>query len=550
MFRPNRREFLKSVSAASLLPLEQTRAELILHHGNIITVDDRQPKAEAVAIAGGRLFAVGSNDDVLNLATAATRKIDLEGKTVVPGFIDAHTHLGYSGLRHLTRLDCDLRSIDAIKGAIRAYAQETPVSDWVTGFKYDDTKTAEGRALTREDLDEVAPEHPVFIEHRGGHTAYVNSLALERAGITEDTPDPQGGHRGRDASGRLNGKLEENAAFTMGNLLPSDFSREQAREGVKLITEMMARSGVTSAHDALGSPDDLRFYQDSREADELALRVYALIDVQYLDAMIEAGVRTGLGDEWVKVGPVKLLCDGSISERTARLSEPFVGSPDDYGIIVTEESELYEQARKAHAAGWQVAVHANGDVGIDITLRVLERVQQELPREDPRFRLEHCTVINDDLIARIRALGAIPNPFSTYVYYHGEKMIYYGAGRLEHMFAVRSFLDAGIKVTQTSDYPPGPFEPMMALQSSVTRTDMNGTTWGASQKVSVLEAIRVGTLHGAHASYEENDKGSLEAGKLADLVVLGQDPTEVDPSTLIDIPVERTMVGGRWVHEA
>ena len=550
MFRPNRREFLKSVSAASLLPLEQTRAELILHHGNIFTIDDRQPKAEAVAIAGGRFFAVGSNDDVLNLKSAATRRIDLEGKTVVPGFIDAHTHLGYSGLRHLTRLDCDLRSIDAIKDAIRAYARETPVGEWVAGFKYDDTKTAEGRALTRADLDEVAPEHPVFIEHRGGHTAYVNSLALERAGIGEDTPDPQGGHRGRDASGRLNGKLEENAAFTMSDLLPAEFSREQAREGVKLISAMMARSGVTSAHDALGAPDDLRAYQDSREAGELALRVYTLIDVQYLDAMIEAGVRTGLGDEWVKVGPVKLLCDGSISERTARLSEPFIGSPDDYGILVTEEGELYAQARKAHEAGWQVAVHANGDVGIDITLRVLERVQRELPREDPRFRLEHCTIVNDDLIARIRSLGAIPNPFSTYVYYHGEKMIYYGAERLEHMFAVRSFLDAGIKVTQTSDYPPGPFEPMMALQSSITRTDMNGTVWGPSQKVSVLEAIRVGTLHGAHASFEENDKGSIEAGKLADLVVLGQDPTEVDPSTLIDIPVERTMVGGRWVHEA
>ncbi len=550
MFRPNRREFLKSVSAASLLPLEQTRAELILHHGNIFTIDDRQPKAEAVAIAGGRFFAVGSNDDVLNLKSAATRRIDLEGKTVVPGFIDAHTHLGYSGLRHLTRLDCDLRSIDAIKDAIRAYARETPVGEWVAGFKYDDTKTAEGRALTRADLDEVAPEHPVFIEHRGGHTAYVNSLALERAGIGEDTPDPQGGHRGRDASGRLNGKLEENAAFTMSDLLPAEFSREQAREGVKLISAMMARSGVTSAHDALGAPDDLRAYQDSREAGELALRVYTLIDVQYLDAMIEAGVRTGLGDEWVKVGPVKLLCDGSISERTARLSEPFIGSPDDYGILVTEEGELYAQARKAHEAGWQVAVHANGDVGIDITLRVLERVQRELPREDPRFRLEHCTIVNDDLIARIRSLGAIPNPFSTYVYYHGEKMIYYGAERLEHMFAVRSFLDAGIKVTQTSDYPPGPFEPMMALQSSVTRTDMNETVWGPSQKVSVLEAIRVGTLHGAHASFEENDKGSIEAGKLADLVVLGQDPTEVDPSTLIDIPVERTMVGGRWVHEA
>jgi predicted amidohydrolase YtcJ len=158
--------------------------------------------------------------------------------------------------------------------------------------------------------------------------------------------------------------------------------------------------------------------------------------------------------------------------------------------------------------------------------------------------------VNDELIARIKAIGAIPNPFSTYVYYHGEKMVYYGAERLERLFAVRSFLDAGIPVTQTSDYPPGPFEPMMALQSSVTRTDMNGNVWGPSQRVSVLEAIRVGTLHGAHASFEENDKGSIEAGKLADLVVLGQDPTRVDPSALIDVPVERTMVGGRWVHEA
>jgi predicted amidohydrolase YtcJ len=215
-----------------------------------------------------------------------------------------------------------------------------------------------------------------------------------------------------------------------------------------------------------------------------------------------------------------------------------------------EEGELYEYARKAHEAGWQIGIHANGDVAIDITLGIYERLRQELPRQDPRFRLEHCTVINDSLISRIRALGAIPNPFSTYVYYHGEKMVHYGAERLNRMFAVRSFLDAGIKVTQTSDYPPGPFEPMMALQSSVTRTDMNGTVWGPRQRVTVEEAIRVGTLHGAYASFEEHDKGSIAPGKLADLVVLGQDPTKVDPSSLIDVPVERTMVGGRWVFEA
>ncbi|MDH3652057.1 MAG: amidohydrolase family protein, partial [Saprospiraceae bacterium] len=193
--------------------------------------------------------------------------------------------------------------------------------------------------------------------------------------------------------------------------------------------------------------------------------------------------------------------------------------------------------------------HSNGDIGIDITLSVFERLQKENPRQDPRFRLEHCTVINPDLVARIKALDAIPCPFSTYVYWHSEKMKFYGAERLNHMFALRSFLDAGIKVTQTSDYPPGPFEPMMAIQSSVTRVGYDGQLWGANQKISVEEAIKVGTLHGAYASFEEMDKGSITPGKLADLAVLGADPISTDPMKIIDIPVEKTMVGGAWVYQ-
>ena len=214
------------------------------------------------------------------------------------------------------------------------------------------------------------------------------------------------------------------------------------------------------------------------------------------------------------------------------------------------EEELYAHGRKAHLAGWQIATHANGDVAIDTTMRVYERLQKESPCRDPRFRLEHCTVVNDSLIARIKALGAIPTPFSTYVYYHGEKMRYYGDERLNHMFALRSFLDAGIRATQASDYPPGEFIPMMALQSEVTRTDMKGNVWGPMQRITVEEAIRVGTINGAYASYEENIKGSIEVGKLADLVVLGRDPLKENPSTLVTIPVERTMAGGRWTFES
>jgi predicted amidohydrolase YtcJ len=265
---------------------------------------------------------------------------------------------------------------------------------------------------------------------------------------------------------------------------------------------------------------------------------------------MRAGKKTGDGDEWVRVGAMKLACDGSISERTARLSESYIGRPNDYGIIVNDEEMLYEQAVKAHKKDWQIGIHANGDVGIDIVLNVYERLQKVYYRKDPRFRLEHCTVINDDLIRRIKALKAIPTPFSTYVYWHGEKMKEYGKERLERMFAVKSFLDAGINVTQTSDYPPGPFEPMMAIQSSVTRRDYNGNLWGPSQRITVEEAIKVGTIHGAYASFEEQIKGSLEAGKLADLVVLDQNPLKVDPMSIIDIPIQRTMVGGKWSYES
>lgn len=546
-----RRAWLASLAAAGRVFGGRLEPGLILHGGNIVTMDPGSPRAEAIAIAGDRVYAAGADKDILNLATPRTRKVHLAGKTVVPGFIDAHTHVCYSGIRHLKQVDCDLRSIADIQKAVRQRAAKTPPDQWVVGFKYDDTKTSDGRKLTRADLDAAAPDHAVFVGHRGGHTAYVNSLALKTAGVTEETADPPGGHYDRDpATGRMTGGLRERATEPFRRFLSTDYTRDDYRQGVEIITRMMARAGITSAHDALGGPSDLRGYQDAHEAGKLLVRVYCLVRFADLDRMLAAGVRTGMGNEWVRVGAVKLMCDGSISERTARISEPYVGRPDDHGILVTEEPELYEQARKAHLAGWQIGTHANGDVAIDMTLRVYERLQRESPRKDPRFRLEHCTVINDGLVKRIAALGAIPNPFSTYVYYHGEKMREYGEERLNHMFAVRSFLDAGVRVTQTSDYPPGPFEPMMALQSSVTRTDSSGKVWGPRQRVSVEEALRVGTMHGAYASFEETLKGSLEPGKLADLVVLGHDPLRAEASKLINIPVERTMAGGRWMYES
>ena len=550
-----RRQFVQSLGMGTmgLLVLNSCSTsgpELILHNANVYTSNPLQPKCEAIAISNGKIMAVGSNSDILNLAGSKTHKINIGGKTITPGFIDAHSHPAYSGNAHLKNIDCDLRSIKEIQEAIKTVSLNKAPGEWVLGFKYDDTKTSDGRYITRHDLDIITPDHPIRIEHRGGHTSYVNSMALKMAKIDRNTPDPDGGQIARDEDGEPTGLLKENAIYLVNKLITNELSEKERQEGVKLITEMMSKSGITSVTDAYGEQTDLKAYRDAYSAGELKSRIYCMMAYYQIDDMISQGVKTGDGDDWVRIGGMKLTCDGSISERTARLSEPYVGRPNDFGIIVMDEEELYEYAIRAHKADWQIGIHANGDVGIGKSLNVFERIQKEHPRQDPRFRLEHCTVVNTGLIERIKNLNAIPCPFSTYVYFHGEKMVNYGPERLENMFAVRSFLDAGINVTQTSDYPPGPFEPMMAIQSSVTRTDMSGTTWGASQKISVAEALKVGTMNGAYASFEEHSKGSLESGKFADLVVLEQDPLQVDPHTIIDIKIERTMVDGKWVYES
>jgi predicted amidohydrolase YtcJ len=548
--KPTRRQFAGILGAAATLKALPARADLILENAVIHTMHPANPRAEALAISGGRFIAVGSRSDIANLASASTKRIDIGERTILPGFIDAHLHTASSGLRHLKEVDCDLRSIAAIQAAIRERAAKTPPGKWIVGFKYDDTKTSDGRPLTMADLDAAVPDHPVFIVHRGGHTAWVNSKAMTAADVNQRTPDPQGGAFEHGPGGKLTGRVMETGTAPFRSKIPDSSTREERQEGVRLMTKMIVRSGITSVNDPAGSPEGLTAYQDAYAAGELSVRVYAFISQNFIKAMLPSGVRSGLGNEWVRVGAMKMVADGSISERTARMSQPYVGRPKDFGILVKTEQQLYEDAREAHAAGWHIGTHANGDYAIDIILRVYDRLQREHPRQDPRFRIEHCTLINDDLVRRIKAQGVIPTPFSSYVYYHGEKMKEYGAERLNSMFALRSFLDAGVPCTMSSDYLPGPFEPMMFLQSSVTRTDTKGNVWGPKQRITIAEALRIGTMNGAYASYEEKLKGSIESGKLADLVVLGRDPHKEDPSSLVTIPIERTMVGGEWKFEA
>lgn len=259
------------------------------------------------------------------------------------------------------------------------------------------------------------------------------------------------------------------------------------------------------------------------------------------------GIYTGFGDEWVRVGGVKYAADGSASERTMRMSTPYVGTKD-YGILTMSQQEIDEAVEDAHRHNFQVGIHANGDVTIDMVLKAYERVLEKWPDPNRRHRIEHCTLVNPDLLRRIKACGCIPTPFWTYVYYHGEKWEQYGDDKLRSMFAHRSFVDNGILVPGASDYAPGPFEPLMAIQSMVTRRDYRGREWGPSQKVTVGEALQIATINGAHASSEEAIKGSITAGKLADFVILEKDPHEVDPDQIKDITVVRTVVGGKTMY--
>jgi predicted amidohydrolase YtcJ len=537
---PGARRTAAEAKSAQELP------DIVVINANVYTVDDALPRAEAFLVRNGLFVAVGTNAQVQRLYQPGMQLWDAAGMTVVPGFIDTHCHP--SGVQEISGVNVNLRTVAEVQAALRAKAATTPPGFWVSGYMYDDTKL--DRPVTRRDLDAAVPDHPAMVGHRGGHTGVYNSRAFELAGITVDTPDPEGGRFYRE-NGELTGKVAERArgAFNrVGERAP--VTRETRQQGVAFISKAMTAAGITSVHQTGGGALDLTALQDARAAGELRFRMYFFPRGGLFDTLRDAGIRTGFGDEWLRIGAVKYGADGSASERTMRMSTPYVGRPDDYGILTMSAEEIQAAVEEADRAGWQIGIHANGDVTIDLVLDAYERVQREFPRPDPRHRIEHCSLVNPELLRRIKAAGVIPTPFYTYVYYHGDKWAEYGEEKMRWMFAHRSFLDHDIPVAGASDYMPGPYEPLMALQSLVTRTDYAGRAWGPNQRVTVDEALRICTLNGAHASFEERLKGSITAGKLADFVMLGEDPHAVDPSTLKDIRIVRTVVGGQTMYQA
>jgi predicted amidohydrolase YtcJ len=535
-----------------------TDPDLVVVNAKVFTMDPATARAEAFATSGGRFVAVGSTAAIRGLARGRTQTFDAKGMTIVPGFTDCHNHAGGTTLLYEVLVgnpfEVEFVTIASIVEKLRAKAQQLPPGTWVEGYFHDDTKLKDKRPLNRRDLDQVSTEHPVVVRHRGGHTSFYNTKALEMAKVTKDTPNPPGGTFDRDASGDLTGRVTDlarnvfNGVGTRPQFTPEQRAQRE-RDGIAHISKQFARYGLTSVHHEAG---DLAAIQDVRARGDLKHRVSYETSGRVLDALIASGVHSGFGDEWISFGATsEHTVDGSFSERTMALSIPYPNVQPPYKGNVTETQEdLNAWVEKVHRAGIQVNCHANGDVAIDMYLTAFERAQKLFPRPDARPKITHCTLVNDDLVRRMKALDAVPAMFTTYAYYNTDKFPFYGEALMKRSMAFRTLLDAGIRAAAGSDFSPGPFAPLMGIQGMVTRTGWDGTTWGANQRVTVDEAIRINTLNGAYASHEESIKGSITAGKLADYVVLADDPHTVSPDKIKDIQIVRTVVGGRTMYQA
>jgi predicted amidohydrolase YtcJ len=548
----------RPAGAAQAAAADTQDVDLVVFNAKVYTVDTSMPRAEAFAVKAGRFVALGTSQQMRALAGRNTQTFDARQMTVVPGFIDCHNHAPGDVLLYNVIVgnpfEVEFVTIRSIIDKLRAKAKETPPGTWVEGYFFDDTKVQDKREINVHDLDEVSKDHPVVVQHRGGHTSFYNSRALEMAGIDKNTPNPAGGTFDRDTLGDLNGRVTDRARAALGRVgqrpaFTAEQRDQRERDGQAYISKQFVRYGLTSVHHEGG---DLAAIQDVRSRGELLHRVSYEASGKVLESMIGAGLKTGFGDEWIRLGATaEHTVDGSFSERTMALSVPYIGVNPPYKGNVTEtQDDLNAWIERVHRAGIQTNCHANGDVAIDMVLTAFERAQKLFPRAHARPKITHCTLINDDLLRRMKATGTVPAVFTTYAFYNTDKFRFYGEDLMKRSMAFRSFLDAGIPAAAGSDFSPGPFAPLMGMQGMVTRKGWDGTTWGVNQRISVDEALRINTLNGAYASSEETIKGSITPGKLADFVVLADDLHTVDQEKIKDIQIVRTVVGGKTVYQA
>ena len=432
------------------------KADLILRSGKIITVDGNETIAEAVAVKYGRIIAVGSDKKIDAYVGSSTKVIDLKKRTVIPGLMDSHSHIAREGESRMNLVDLSqeagIRNIKDIQDRLKDRADATPMGSWVFGYQEDDSKLVEKRHPTRWELDVASRDHPISISTVGGHFSVLNSKAYEMAGVTKETPDPVGGKYDRDANGELTGGAHEKS---LNVLIPKEAKEptdEQSYEGAKTILSECASVGLTCVYDTVDRPQ-IRALIDLNTRGELPIRMRMDATIDLFPQLNAAGVHQMFGDDMLRLCGLKFFFDGAISARTAAVTEPYLDKPGFYGVMATTKEIAEETLERAYAAGYRISSHANGDRAIAMYLDILEKLQAKYPREDPRNRDIHCTVITKDLVARIKRLKIFPTIFGPYPYYHGDKLLApFGEERLERMFAARTFLDAGVRLAAHSDH--------------------------------------------------------------------------------------------------
>lgn len=537
----------------------QGAADCILFGGTIHTMDPLRPRAEAIAIRGGRIVHVGDAGSARALAGPRTERIDLRGRVALPGFIENHTHLIMYG-RSLEQVDCrELRSMAEIIAALRERAATLPPGQWVVGHTYDDTLLAEMRHPTRHDLDQASRDHPILLVHISAHNAVLNSLGLQMAGVTVATPDPAGGSIGRDAAGEPTGILWEWAQNLVRPFLP-DYGVEDICRHLQAGARRYLAAGVTSAVEAaVGFADGMKEAEAIARlaaAGGLPLRYGAAIQYalwQELRAGAGPGLEWGGDPEWVRPAAVKLFQDGSIQLRTAALRQPYYGQagPAD-GHLIWPQEQLDRMVAEVHAAGWQIWIHGNGDAAIASILDAYERALAAHPRADHRHRIEHCQTVGEDQLDRMAALGVTASFFAAHVWHWGDRhqALFLGPERAARIDPLASALRRGIRFGLHNDTPVTPIHPLLSIGTAVSRLTRNGQVLGPEQAIAVGQALRAMTLDSAYLAFEEGIKGSLEEGKLGDVVVLEADPYRVPPGEIKDIPVALTIVGGQVAYSA
>ena len=529
--------------------------ERLLLNADVITLDPARPRAAAVGVVGDRIGFVGDIAGARVWAHAGAEEVDLGGACLIPGFVEAHNHSVLFGLG-LALVDVRpdaAPSLTALVATVAARAAATPAGGWVVAQGYDDNQLAELRHPTRHDLDAAAPDHPVVVVNGSGHLCVANSVALRLAGVGAGTADPQGGRVVHDEAGEPTGLLLETAQALVRRHIPEPNVAAMV-DALDRCAQRFLAAGITSSHTAnVTTADELRAHQIAARERRLPMRVYAMIGQPLQPLAAELGLRTGLGDERLRIGPIKFFADGSLIGRTAAVFEPFLEDPrtDNLGLEMMPQEELNEVVRQAHDAGFQVATHAIGDRAIHMVLTAYERALAATPRPDHRHRIEHCGICRPELIARIARDGVLAVSQPIFVTEYGDGFLrHLGPERCQLTYPFRSLLDAGVGLSFSSDAPVAAHEPLRGIQAAVTERTGSGQPYAPAEAIDPHTALRLATLAGAHAAFEEGAKGSVEVGKLADFAVLGRDPAAVPPDQIAAIPVLATLLGGDTVFEA